>query len=393
MDNKTVKICAIGLKTQLQRTLELVFEYKVKDFALSTERDAHAYIFDFDNIQAKEYWQTHRQRFPHIPNIILSSYDNVAGEQLFVKKPITFSAFFSVLEQLKNFISQSTTLHPPPKKEEQVFRIHSSKNHPDEKQVITQSSVQLFEKQQDNKTSTCFTESVICGLELDINPHDHKVLQKIIYDPSQYLQGLIEKALETAKNAGCFCRLKGTTDELLLDPVSHQVFYYVNKATLQHLMLLPTKNLYVETQLLSPHQAEEYLSHVSPPLYRECLEYFLWKVAILTAHGRIPIGTDLNAPVVLLRWPNFSRLMITPHALQIAALWANSHTPISLIETSTLLHIPQRYVFSLYSALHALKLARIASGTSSTSCNQLISLTSNADKRGLFQRLLAKLSF
>jgi len=84
------------------------------------------------------------------------------------------------------------------------------------------------------------------------------------------------------------------------------------------------------------------------------LEPFLWKLAVRTARGRIPAGTDLRAPVSLRHWPNLSRLMPIRHGLRISALWTKQ--PVSLVETAALLDIAPKYIFSFYSAARALDL-------------------------------------
>ena len=89
-------------------------------------------------------------------------------------------------------------------------------------------------------------------------------------------------------------------------------------------------------------------------LLAQPMETLLWKIALWTAHGRLPAGTPLNKRVVLIQWPNLSRLPMPPYALQIAALWQQQ--PCSLLETAKHFAIPQRYVFAFYSATHALHL-------------------------------------
>ena len=82
---------------------------------------------------------------------------------------------------------------------------------------------------------------------------------------------------------------------------------------------------------------------------------FIWESAIQASKGRIPKTTNPNNPVILKAWPNFSKLLIFRYAIQITAVW--SQHKISLLETAKQLKIPQRYVFTLYCAMHALNYA------------------------------------
>lgn len=387
MSKHIIKMCAIGLETSFERMLELVFEHNIKGFVLAKENEADACIFDFDDLHAEKRWAIYRKSHPHIPVVILSLHENVPEKDFFVKKPVVLNHLVKTLENLKHSLSKphhprTRIEEPTPIKKELILRVRSV-----EKNDLQQTA-KSFEKEQITTLSN-YAEHTACGHEPDINPNDEKAIIKVSYDRSRRLQGLIEKALETAKTSGCVNRLKGAMGELLIDPTNQRVLSSVKEQTLHSLMLLPAKNLHIETQLLSPNQAKDYIKNSSTPFYHDCLGNFLWKTAILTSHGRVPAGTDLHSPVVLSRWPNFSRLMITPHALQITALWADS--PYSLIETAAILQIPQRYVFSLYSAMVALNLACV------TPCiaphKKKISLSTHSDKRGLFQRLLAKISF
>jgi hypothetical protein len=81
----------------------------------------------------------------------------------------------------------------------------------------------------------------------------------------------------------------------------------------------------------------------------------LWRVSIWASRGRLPLlFNDLDREFTLIYWPNLTRFIMTPHAMEIAALW--SKKPINLRKSLLLLRIPQRYVFSFYSAAIALDL-------------------------------------
>jgi len=79
-------------------------------------------------------------------------------------------------------------------------------------------------------------------------------------------------------------------------------------------------------------------------------EDILWNVAAWAARGRLPLGSDPYRQVCLKSWPNFTRTFVPPHALRIAALWVRGYA--SPIDIASKLAIPQRYVFSFYTAAH-----------------------------------------
>lgn len=79
---------------------------------------------------------------------------------------------------------------------------------------------------------------------------------------------------------------------------------------------------------------------------------FIWDSSIQASKGRLPQNTDITSNITLLSWPNFSRLHLFRYAVQIASVWANNS--LSLFETARQLQIPQRYVFTLYTAMDSL---------------------------------------
>ena len=87
----------------------------------------------------------------------------------------------------------------------------------------------------------------------------------------------------------------------------------------------------------------------------ETLEAFLWKLALWTYGGCLPLGTQLERRVYLRHWPNLTRLHLVPDAMRIAALW--NEQPMTLGYTAKALGIPQQHVFNFYCASHTIGLA------------------------------------
>jgi hypothetical protein len=84
------------------------------------------------------------------------------------------------------------------------------------------------------------------------------------------------------------------------------------------------------------------------------LDTLLWKLALGASRGRLPLGTPLDTPCALREWPNFTRLVVTPGAMSIAALWARQ--TFTLGQTIQLLELPSADVFAFYSAAVAIDL-------------------------------------
>jgi hypothetical protein len=120
------------------------------------------------------------------------------------------------------------------------------------------------------------------------------------------------------------------------------------------------------------------------------LDPFIWKLSLWASRGRLPLGTPVNVPVTLHRCPNFTRLLLAPGAMSIAALWA--HEPHTLIHTAEVLNLPQRSVFSFYSAASALGLAQCqAGGSVGVHRRSLTPEPSARRRRGLISRIVKRL--
>jgi len=173
-----------------------------------------------------------------------------------------------------------------------------------------------------------------------------------------------------------------------LRPKQNQIFCgsELDNNKLRTMTLLPLSNSHLRMTTLTE---AEVIEHLESPQFIEHqpLDKFLWRVALWTSRGRVPKGTDLSKQIVLLHWPNFTRLIVTPYALKISAQWMAQ--PHSLLETAKTLEIPQRYVFAFFSAARAIQFAFVERRTEHRRASQ--SIPASSAKRGLFQRLLTRL--
>jgi hypothetical protein len=375
---KAIKVIAIGMQRQTMRMLEMVFHGPGReDYELVEQFSAaQACIVDLDSIEGNQLWKDNRHQYAQLPTIILSIHDKEITGTFYLKKPMEIEKLLKVLAKVKQRV------------EEQI------RNQSEAKISLTKKSLQTVPH--DAKLSSEIAmeeeeESIhdFCGHHADINPHNPAEVNKIYYTPSQYLQGFLTKAFvlgEQLETGGIL--LDGLHIPMILLPKNNQILcnYKFQDSQLRTMTLLPLSNSHLQIQKLSGSELDDYLTRQQ--LMGQPLDNFIWRVALWTARGRVPKGTDFHKKIVLLHWPNFSRLVVTPHALKISALWIAQ--PCSLLETAYLLQIPQRYVFAFYSAAHALQLAyeerRIEQQRSGSR-----KLPPANTKRNLFQHLLARL--
>jgi hypothetical protein len=119
----------------------------------------------------------------------------------------------------------------------------------------------------------------------------------------------------------------------------------------------------------------------------QSMEAFVWKLAIWTSKGRFPDVIDIHKQIYLKRWPNFTRLVVTPHALRIAALLMQG--PRSMLNIASALNINPKFVFVFVSACYTMDLM----GQVQRKSDELIvpEKIEPSKKQGLFSKILNKL--
>ncbi|HDN27696.1 MAG TPA: hypothetical protein ENG03_11500 [Thioploca sp.] len=378
-NNKPINIAACGMDKQTSKLLEMVFNGPGRgNYALVEQLEsAQACIFDLDSLEGMNLWKDYRNRYPQMPTVILSlNHKDIAGT-VYVQKPIEIDNLLKALNKIKRLIEEESA----PKSGAQKVSVKSASVKPQQAPRDAKLATEIAIEEEEEALHQ------YCGYAQDINPDNPQGFLKFYYEPNQYLQGFFEKAFvigQQLDSGGIM--IEGLYTKMILMPKQNQILCgcEFNDSQLRTMTLLPLSNSHLRMTTLS--EAEIILSQDDNQLIEQPLDKFLWRVALWTSRGRVPKGTDLYKKIVLLYWPNFTRLIVTPYALKISALWMVQ--PHSLLETAKILEIPQRYVFALFTAARAIQLAfvdrRIERRVSQ-------SISTSGAKRGIFQRLLARL--
>lgn len=380
---------------------------------LAPETSAEAAIFDLDGLGGMQLWLKFREKF-HAPAVVLSVSEKQLHNAVWVRKPINLKELTAALDLIRQRLhterrlqdlARTAEVSPPPSKPLQAAapaaapvverRIISrpGPQTPPTQQPPTSTKAEATPDSISRAASLAWSEQQIhefCGVIDDglyLDPSRH---QELFYKSEGYLQGLLQQACRQAQTQHTAVRLEAIGNSMTLLPDTDQVYSEIREPVLRALCIRPLP----EGQgHLKPLGAAE-LSRVTPAAahHLHTYENILWVVTLLCARGRVPAGTDLDAPVVLHSWPNFPRILIPPYAMQIAALWMTR--PTSLMQTAKLLRVPHRYVFALYSGCHALELLELAPVVNKPEANlKLVPAPApmTAEKRSLLGNLLRKL--
>jgi hypothetical protein len=194
-----------------------------------------------------------------------------------------------------------------------------------------------------------------CGMATDLPLADPRrrgaplppdIALQLYFDPDMRLLGLLRRAARLAADSGDAVLIRSPHGSLqVLGSSPPRVFSTIEVAALRPLC---SSSLFSETLEVAPIQPQ--------PQDGSFFEYspLLWKIALWSSRGRLPRGTDPYSVVRVLRSPDWQLLVKTPYADAIWALWVSE--PVSIVDTAARLHLPQRYVFALYSAAQLLGL-------------------------------------
>ncbi len=396
---KPIRIGIMGMDEHARNMYDLVLSKHATDqYILADLNQAEACLFDLDSYGAQKLWDDFRHKYPSLPALVLSLREKQFDNSYFVKKPINIKQFLQTLDSVKKAVEEQRQYHHPTHATSQPISSPAKPTLPStnaKKPTKTHHAGHLMADRQ--AESSRYASKVEYGQLPDIDPHKPEQVEKIYYDMKQHFQNLFEQALLLAKEKKSCVLLEGFIGKIIIHPQQNQVLCTSTEDTLHSLMLLPMQHHNIEVQRFDCVELSYHIQSTVLPFNYNYLDQFRWKLAIWAAHGRIPIGTALETPIILLHWPNLTRLLLTPYALQIAALWIER--PFSLIDTAKHLNIPQKYVFTFYSAVHTLGLAFPERRGEQREKDERYDITpenifdEHKHKRNLFKRILSRLSF
>ena len=392
---RPIKVALLGFNSRTFNMLQMFFSSQGKGLAeLVSERDAEAAIFDLDALDGLQLWHKFA-RDGSRPALVLSVKEQTLEKAVWVRKPLNLDTFAHAVDQLVQACRSSATRlpgkiegtadpalvmrtaspppsapadsQPAPKRRLPIAAarvLNAVPPGPMEpapgqafEAAINRSARLLKPAHEDDYYHRDLRS--FYGDRSDNHYLDPEKRDELFYDPDKYLQGILATELENTRRTGLAVRLEGLGKPLILLADKNLLLSDMRDQYLRGLCTQPSSILRVSS---SRAAGLELPASQAALMVRG--ESVLWKVALWTSRGRVPTGTALNQPVRLRRWPNFTRLSKTPHAVQIVAHWSRS--PCSLSDTAEALQVPYRAVFGVFSACKALGLADQDLGTMSS---------------------------
>lgn len=177
--------------------------------------------------------------------------------------------------------------------------------------------------------------------------------QQALFSTRGTLLEVVCEALRVARKWNGLTQLDTPAGLLIIDAPANRAFLGFDPARLDPMCQTPLAEP-LRVQMLTPRDLARMKEEPGRLVVSEHADALVWRIAVLTSRGRLPLGTNTDVMLYLRRWPNITRLPHTPEALRLSALLAVRGA--SLLEAVRVLGIPQRYVFATYTALAALDL-------------------------------------
>jgi hypothetical protein len=396
-----LRIATIGLGEQMINALRLFFQGPCQNaYTLASENSAELSIVDLDGYEGTQRLEDHLRNFPQRPVIVLSLHEKALADTIVLRKPIKSTQLFDAIKEAK------TRLCPRAEKPAQDEKSSGKDILPET--ADQSASVDSVDDLQNQNKKAPVTDSqgarakrpaasthraamhldersanIYIGSAPDINPENQQEVANAQYEPQNFLQSHLKQASLTADSKRCNVILNCPQGSITISFKSTRVLLNISEQKLRTLSTVPILEGTISLSL--GERGDQLAKNDSGQVVDS--EALMWKTALWASRGRVPAGTSFLAPVIMRRWPNLPKLMVFPHALRVAALWARE--PYSLIDTAKYLNIPQRNVFAFYSAAHAIGLADI--GETTMASPKRPSPSDTRERKGLLNRIINRL--
>lgn len=189
----------------------------------------------------------------------------------------------------------------------------------------------------------------------DVDLNDPLQIINAAYNPKNYFQGYFQIALASCQAKNQPLMLQSDWCPIALLPFTQEVWLDARDSELKAFAEIRLKHKAIATEITAI-PIDPKMMNLGGTLDKfHSMDSFSWKMACWTSKGRYPEEINYKLPVYLKHWPNFTQLLITPHALRIAALLIKG--PRTMANVAETLNIKPQYVFVFISAACAVGLA------------------------------------
>ncbi len=411
-----IKIVAIGLDLRSTKRLSTIFTvvYKGRCELVQGEGAVLA-IVDLDN--DTDAWALFQRKYSGLPVIIMSEKVTEIDGAIYIAKPAKLDPLWECINGLVNTtppiveVSINSDENDPVETSEHV----ENSDHVDDttsskvSDIKVNNTVQSVQRSLGTRPSQRAAMQALVDTSINdaasameakisANSAIPNILQEkadpkqvsIYFDMDDYLLGHLISILHDNNNQDHLIHIHCWLDcVLILYPGEGKAYTNLSDSQFKYLGVVPCQKDFTVTKNPGSTDCESLSEQNKSRLQEVSIDYLLWDLALRTARGRVPQGTDLSRLHYLRCWPNFPRLPNTPHGMRMASVWVNN--PCNLSDIAEKLNIATSDVYTFYSAALAIGLSGLAKRKADYLIESTVSRTTEFSKRGLFASIIRSL--
>lgn len=335
-------------------------------------------IVDLDT--EENAWDSFRKEYPDLPAIVMSEKASEIKDTIYVSKPAKLDVLWDSIFNIVTGLPRVSDLN---KGAESSNVVSLADNQPAATStVVKKAGVSSAAGLMETRTDTVNT------VRKTVQKPGPRDVADIYFNPDDYLLGKMVASIKENAENDCVIDVKCWRDrKLLLLPKQNKAYTDLKDSQLKNLGVATFSdefNIEINIEQRSMADSEIQGLQLFP------LDYLVWDLALRTARGRLPEGTQASSIQYLRCWPNFTRLPNTSNGMRIAALWAGN--PRSLDDVALNLDISREDVYSFYSAAVMTNLA----GSAERKVDNLVEPEAvqkkEVTRRGLLSSILRQIS-
>ncbi len=380
---KPLQVVLHGMDGRTHKTMIIYLQGPCKGAAVVVEDiDAEVDIIDADFASGRDVLEKIHAKKDSRPVIVLSREQLQLENTLYVEKPIHLADMLGAIKHAATIIKAKGLTKTAPKTQATTGDKENSSRPVDSDERGKTSKHKTAMQMNESHFSSYI--GIISGVDFN----DKEQVKKACYSPKNYFQGYVLSAFKVSKTKGRMIQLNSSWKPLLIFPHSHEIWLDADDAQLRAFASLEMNRATGAKLTITALNSK--VAGVQEKLERFYdMDAFIWKLAIWTSKGRYPQAIDIRRPVFIKRWPNFTRSMITPHALRITALLIEG--PRTMLNLSEVLAVKPQYVFVFISAAYALGLVAQAERKSDDVIAPSPVVAKKKESKGLLNKILGKL--
>lgn len=363
-----LKVALHGMDERSNKMMAMYLQGPCKGVATVVHSsNAEIDIFDADSVAGQKLLHEHFEKKSSKPVIVLSLNNQLIDNALHVKKPVRTDDMLGALAKAKAMLEQKnqSVARPqtPTAANQSTDALSPNKSLENQEALADKPVLKKYVIDSDEQKKTSKHQAAMqlnekgfgafIGNVPGIDVNDPKQFAKASYNPKDYFQGYVESSFKVCREKGQSRQLNSGWNPLIIYPDNDEVWLDVDESQLRAFAGLAINSTLGSKMSVTPLNHD--MAEANKALERfHSMDAFLWKVACWASKGRYPSALDIKQPVYLTNWPNFTRLLVTPHALRIASLLIQG--PRTLPDVAETLNVKPQYVFVFISAAYSLGL-------------------------------------